>query len=157
VEQSTHIFDMLRYLFDDVHSVYSSGVTGINKDVPNYDIEDGSSTTLTFKSGLVANVITACYVKAGLMYEGVGFQVICQDEVIDYVWGNELRHIKKDGIERVEFTKDFHNRAVNAFIDAIRKKDSSLVKSDYIDGLKTFKVTLAANESIASKQPIILS
>jgi len=157
VEQSTHIFDILRFLFGEVHSVFSSGVTGIINDVPNYNIEDGSSTTLNFKSGLVATVLTACYIKERLDFTGIGFQVICQDEVIDYVWNTELKHTTKDGIETVDFTKDFHKRAVNNFIDAIRTNNPLLIKSDYSDGLKTLQVTLAANESISSKQPVILN
>lgn len=41
-----------------------------------------------------------------------------------------------------------------AFLDAINKKDQSLVLSSYGDAMKTLAVTLAANESARTGMPV---
>ena len=41
-----------------------------------------------------------------------------------------------------------------AFIEAILTGDRSLVKTDYEDGLKTAAITLAANESAKTGEPV---
>lgn len=156
VEQSTHIFDMLRYLFGEVETVYSTGVKGLVTDVEDYDIEDASATTLTFVSGKVATILTACYVSEIMNYDGVGFQVICADEVINYRWQQDITYTQAKQSACRKFDQDIHFRSAKAFIRAIADQDSSLIKSDYNDGLKTLEVTLAANRSLEKHQPIKL-
>ena len=157
VEQSTHVFDMLRYLFGEVETVYSSAVKGIIEGVENYNIEDASTTTLTFVSGQVATIFTACYIEDIMDFDGVGFQIICSDEVIDYRWNKDISYRQtKQSACRV-FNKDAHYQSAKAFIQAIENKDATIIKSDYSDGLKTLELTLAANESIKNKKPIIIS
>ena len=51
---------------------------------------------------------------------------------------------------------DFYKNLTNALIDAIRNNDPSLVLASYEDGFKTLEVTLAANESAETGQPVIL-
>jgi predicted dehydrogenase len=157
VEQATHIFDMLRYLFGEIDSVYSVAVKGLIEDVENYDIEDASATTLTFASGIVATISTACYVDEIMDYDGVGFQIICSDEVIDYRWNQDISYKKSKLSACRVFDQDAHEQSAKAFIQSIQSNDASGIKSDYSDGLKTLEVTLAANESLASHKPIKLS
>ena len=51
---------------------------------------------------------------------------------------------------------DFYKNLTTALIDAIRNNDPSLVLASYEDGFKTLEVTLAANESAETGQPVIL-
>jgi hypothetical protein len=43
-----------------------------------------------------------------------------------------------------------------AFIEAVRTGDRSGIKSDYTDGMKSALVSLAANESVKSGNPVSL-
>lgn len=156
VEQSTHIFDMLRYLFGEVETVYSTAVKGLITDVEDYDLEDASATTLTFTSGKVATILTACYVADIMNYNGVGFQIICADEVINYRWQQDITYTQTKQSACRRFIKDMHFQSAQAFIQAIVDKDASLIKSDYNDGLKTLELTLAANRSLEKQQPVKL-
>ena len=67
VEQTTHIFDLCRYLVgSDVVAVHGFAGQGSMTDVPNYDVDDMSVVNLKFASGAVANITSAC------MLEGWG-------------------------------------------------------------------------------------
>ncbi len=156
VEQTTHIFDMLRYLFGEVTQVYSKAIIGLIQGVEHYDIEDASSTTVTFESGQVANIMTACYMEEEVPYNRVGFQIFCTDEVIDYHWGDKVMYISGNDTETVDSSKDAHYRSAEVFIQAVKTKNPDLIKSTYSDGLKTLQLTLAANESMIKNKPIDL-
>jgi len=156
VEQSTHIVDMLRFLFGEVNSVYCSAIKGLIEDVPNYSVEDGSSTTLTFNSGVIATVFTACYVEDLSEYSGVGFQIICNDAVVDYLWDNKAIYTEKNEKRTHEFVRDSHLKASQTFIEAVKTNNSELIKSSYGDACKTLEITLAANESMKTKQAVFL-
>ncbi|MBS7607385.1 MAG: Gfo/Idh/MocA family oxidoreductase [Candidatus Bathyarchaeia archaeon] len=56
VEQSTHLFDALRYLCGDVEVVYGSMNLKFWSDIPNITIEDVSSTVFKFKSGAIGAI-----------------------------------------------------------------------------------------------------
>lgn len=56
VEQSTHLFDALRYLCGDVEVVYGNITLKFWRDIPNITIEDVSSTVFKFKSGAIGAI-----------------------------------------------------------------------------------------------------
>lgn len=157
VEQSTHIFDMLRYFFGEVNSVYSTALKGIVENVPNYNIEDCSSTTVTFESGVIATVFTACYLDDLAAFNGAGLQIICSDSIIDYDWNKEARYTMKDSVEKSIIEGNSHFKAVEVFIDAVKTGNTAFIKSNYTDSVKTLEITLAANESIMNGKPVFLS
>jgi len=61
VEQTIHDFDLLRYIFGEVTSVSSVRRRGLMTDVENYNVDDASSTVLTFKSGAIGTFSTGCF------------------------------------------------------------------------------------------------
>ena len=156
VEQSTHIFDMLRYFFGEVNSVYSIARKGLIENVPNYNIEDCSSTTLSFKSGVIATVFTACYLEDFEAFSGTGLQIICNDCIIDYDWNKEVNYIQKNSVNTSSFEGNSHFKAVQIFIEAVKTGNSEFIKSTYSDSVKTLQITLAANESIRSSKVVFL-
>lgn len=156
VEQCTHIFDLLRYLFGEAESVYSRAVNGIVKDVPNYNVEDASSTIVTFKNGISASVITGCYFDEGVIKNGAGLEILCKDSTIEYDWMSEVRYITKGETRKLFATDDAHFKAANVFIHAVQTKNVNLIKSTYSDSVKTLALTLAVNESMISKLPVKL-
>ena len=156
VEQCTHIFDLLRYFFGEAENVYSRSVKGIVKDLPNYNIEDASSTIVIFKNGISASIITGCYFDEGVIKSGAGLQILCKDSVIEYDWMSEVRYIIKGEVKKVSAADDAHFRAASAFIHAVQTKNVNLIRSTYSDSVKTLALTLAANESMISKLPVKL-
>jgi myo-inositol 2-dehydrogenase / D-chiro-inositol 1-dehydrogenase len=156
VEQSTHIIDMLRYFFGEAVSVYSSGVKGLVQNVPDYNIEDCSSTIINFKSGVIATVFTACYLDELEGFSGAGLQIVCNDAVIEYDWNKEVRYTLNKSTKKILIEGGSHEKAVKTFIDAIKTGEPKFIKSTYSDAVKTFELTLAANESINSLKPVKL-
>jgi len=155
VEQTTHTFDMMRYLFGEVATVYAQGSTGLMTHVPNYDVEDVSAVTLTFKKGVVATVYSGC------CFEGVGkcgIDIYCTDAVINYV---ERKSVSlKSAHQTLELTNagDFGQEIDEAFIDAIRTKGKTKrrILSPYADACKSLALSLAATESMETGQAVTL-
>lgn len=150
VEQNIHLFDMLRYLIGEPATVYTAAGKGIVKPGPElegYDVEDYSSAVVTFKNGMIANLFTGDYLKAG---GGVrnGLCFYASDCTVEY----DLRHkVKATGMNINEevFTKVDQGIALDrTFIEAVKSGDASAIRSPYADAVKTLAFTLACNTSI---------
>ena len=61
VEQSTHLFDVLRHLCGEVETAYGQMNTRFWKDVPDLTIEDVSSSTFRFSSGAVGGIVATTW------------------------------------------------------------------------------------------------
>ena len=154
VEQTTHIFDLCRYLVDsEVIAVHGLTAQGSIRDVANYDVDDMSVVNISFANEVVANIASACMLKG---WGRVKLEVFCNGLVIDISGGSIS--INRDGE-----TEDYSNQ-VNGyahedrvFIDAVISGDSSKIRSPYSDALKTLQLTLAASQSFETGQPVFLS
>lgn len=156
VEQSTHIFDLLRYFFGEVRTVYGSSVPNLLEGLPGCDIEGASVTALSFESGVAATVQTGCYL--GDSAKGrVGVHISCRDVAVEYDWMNEVRYITKEHTEKRPASFPSHFSAVQAFVNAVRYNRAELIRSSYEDAVKTLAVTIAANQSIASGEAVKMS
>ena len=49
---------------------------------------------------------------------------------------------------------DYFQDLDNAFIDAVRKKDDSALKSTYADAVKTHEVVMAVNQSLETGEVV---
>ena len=56
VEQTTHIFDLARYLCGEVQEVYAVYANRGQKQIPEYNIYDVGTATLRFASGVVGTI-----------------------------------------------------------------------------------------------------
>ncbi|MFW6163154.1 MAG: Gfo/Idh/MocA family protein [Planctomycetota bacterium] len=153
VEQTTHIFDMMRYLFGEVSTVYAVGSTGLMADVPNYDVEDVSAVTLTFTDGLVATVHSGCCFKG---VGKVGIDIYCTDATIEYVERKSVTVREPHHSEEFTNATDFGQASDEAFIDAIRTggQDQQAIRSSYADACKSLALSLAASKSMETGQPV---
>ena len=154
-EQTTHIFDMMRYLFGEVKTVYAVGSTGLMADVPNYDVEDVSAVTLTFKKGMVATVYSGC------CFKGVGkcgIDIYCTDAVITYVERQSVGLKSPNQTLELKNALDYGQEIDEAFIDAIRTKGKTAkrVLSPYADACKSLALSLAADQSMATGEAVDL-
>ncbi len=152
VEQTIHVTDMARYLFGEVKSVYAAGRTGLMIDVPNYNIEDSSAATLVFENGMVATIFSACFLSGGRGKGGI--DIFTKDLTIEYRERKSITLIQGGSSERVEVQNDFWQDMDNAFIDAVRKRDGSALKTTYADAVKTQAVAMAVNRSLETGEVV---
>ena len=150
-EQTTHIFDMARYLFGEVKTVFAGGRVGLMKDVPKYNIEDASAVTLQFRSGLLGVIVSACCLDTG---GRVGMDIYCRDARIEYTERKSLKISMSDHSACYNRTTDLAFAENEAFINAIKLRKPELVRSSYPDAVKSLELCLAANESLKTRKPV---
>lgn len=154
VEQTTHIFDLARYIGGEVETVFASGRRGLvtQDEMPNYDVHDASVVQMRFKSGAVGNITSACIAPQGGPVE----LVVYARDLTAIVGGGGLRIIKP-GVE--EFRKDATNPTRvehDAFLSAIEGRQGPPILSTYADAAETLRLTLAATKSMESGKPVAL-
>ncbi len=159
VEQNIHLFDMARYLFGEPARIYASAGKGIvdpeAAGVPGYDVDDYSSAVITFKNGVIVTLLTGCYiVEGGGMHNGLN--IYCPDATIEYGLRSFVRIRDKNGEQFYKNEFDSGITEDKVFINAIKTGDPSAIRSPYRDALKTLRLVLAANESIATGKPVDL-
>lgn len=152
VEQTIHIFDMARNLFGEVKRVFAVGSRGLMTDVPNYDVEDASAVTLEFESGLIGTIFSACFLKVG---GKAGIDIFCKEAVFEYAERTALTIRTPGRSERIENRNNYGMESDKAFIKAVMTGSPEGVRSPYADAVKSLAVTLAANESMETGQPVV--
>lgn len=151
VEQTTHIFDLCRYLVgSDAKSVHGVAARGSMIDVPNYDIDDISMVNIQFKNGAVANISSCCAMKD---WSRVQLELFCRGLVVrvggDFGVSREgATDTSTDGYQDADRDR--------VFIDAVKSGNASAIKSPYNDALETFKITMAASESFRTGKAVAL-
>ncbi len=143
MEQTTHIFDLARYFFGEVEKLFAVEKKGLMEDVENYNIEDASSVTLVFESGLVGTIYSACFLSCG---DKVGMNIYFKDRVIEYDGG--IKITKSNQESKTSSSLDAGLLEDQVFIEAVKNKDASRIRSTYSDAIKTLVLTLAADESM---------
>ena len=62
VEQTTHVFDLIRYFLGDVSSVQAYGIKGVSDGIA--DFEECTVCNLQFESGAVGSITSTCVARA---------------------------------------------------------------------------------------------
>jgi predicted dehydrogenase len=153
MEQTTHEFDMARYLFGEVKTVYA---VARNDMIPNvdYDIEEASAVSLQFESGVFGVMFSACFTTNGMQRSGL--DIFCEDGSLEYNLRNALV------LSTAEETNTWHpenNCTIDmdsTFIEAVRTGDGSTIRSPYSDAAKTAILSIAANQSLETGLPVHL-
>lgn len=156
VDQATHYVDLLRYLLGEIKSVYTGRSRGFFPEEKLYTGDDASGTVFKFESGISGNLICtyALFVSITKYFPGK-IRFICKKKLIEYT--GEKVNIFTDGKqETIEKTADVKFLEDKTFIDGLKNKDSSAVRSTYEDALKTLKVCLAANRSMETGEKVNL-
>jgi predicted dehydrogenase len=145
VEQTTHLFDLCRYLIGEVSTVFGGASRGQFQDTPGYDIDDASACTLLFRSGAVATIVSTDLAPRG--YSTIGLHLICRDLAVE-ITPTKLRISRPGRTEEVVATGNAYQAEDRAFIQAVAGGDRSRIRSDYADGARSLELTLAAMRSM---------
>jgi len=155
VEQSTHVFDLIRYLVGDVEQVYALFRRGILNNDPSVDVEDVSLVSLTFRNNAIG-VVESTW-RAVNTSSNVFVRVYASDLVVEHNGSNRrLTVFERDKMTEYRTSIDPYLEEMKAFISAIRTGDRGKILSPYTEGVKTLKVTLAAVESSAKGIPVMV-
>jgi predicted dehydrogenase len=156
-EQVTHTVDLVRFLCGEIVEVYALPARGFNKDVPpSYNVEDASVVNLRFANGAVGSLWASISANAG--GGGVSLSIYANRTTALFTgWEHSLRLLRKDAKpEEVPGESDIFSIEDFAFIEAVQQNDPSKIKCPYSEGLKTLRVTLAANKSMETGTPVRL-
>jgi len=152
IEQSTHVFDLLRHLCGEVAEVHAFASRGCMTKVENYSVDDSSVVSLRMKNGATASITSTCV----LNHDGrMGLEIMTPEATLAFQGDSgTLKVIEKEKTTEYNSCTNMYQEENLAFIDAVRNDKRSRIKSSYTDALKTFMVTCAANESIQSGLPV---
>lgn len=153
MEQTTHEFDMARYLFGEVRTVYAVARHDL---IPNtdYDIEEASAVSLQFESGVFGIMFSACFTTNGLRRSGL--DIFCEDGSLEYHLRNALVLSTAEGTTRWHPENNCTIDMDSTFIEAVRTGDGSAIRSPYSDAAKSAILSIAANESLETGNPVHL-
>jgi len=150
VEQTTHVFDLARYMLGEVISVHAAARTGLMTHVEDYDVHDASVTDLSFESGAIASITSACIVSAG----GRAGLDLYTKEMTLRIGSGSLEILRPGRTEIIQSGNAPYLEEDKAFLAAVESGDRSGILSPYADAVKTLRVTLAANRSISEGRTI---
>lgn len=149
LEQTTHIFDLMRYLCGDVAEVYAVASRGCMNQVEHFDVDDSSVVTMRLKSGAAASIVSSCVANNG---GHTGLEIVTPEATfrLDHT---TLRVCEGDVTTEYRCSVNMYQEENQAFVDAITNGGRNRIRSSYSDARKTLLATLAANESIVSGLP----
>jgi predicted dehydrogenase len=150
VEQTTHIFDLARYLVGDVEEVYANATTRALQDVENFNVTDVGAANLKFKSGAIGTIHNCCLLK-GMGYM-TGLSVVTPELVVELLGGCKL--IEPGKRTEIASRNDPYRTEDQIFLQAIRSGDTSAIRSNYADAVKSLAVSLVVNESYQTGKPV---
>ena len=161
VEQNIHLVDMLRYFLGEAESVFATcGRSLISPDefpinqapgnLPAYDTDDFSTALITFKNGVVANLMSGCFITQSGDPIRNGLTFVGRDKSVEYELRSNVCVYKNKYKLKIETAVDQMMIEDRTFLNAVRAKDPTAVRSPYPDALKTLELALAANESMDS-------
>ena len=149
VEQSTHVFDLLRWYGGEVKRVYSAQALRLLKETPNISVPDCGVAILEFQDGLIGYVANCAFLSRPYQ---LGVRLLLRDRVLE-LW-EHLTVIEPHQTLEIKGGNNPYHSENEAFLKAIQTGDRSLILSDYRDAAKTLAVTVAANESARAGQAV---
>ena len=143
VEQTTHIFDLARYLVGEVKRVHAAYSLQALKHVPKLTVPDVGTAILEFHNGAIGQISTTCLLNQGY---SVGLRVLTPELIIESD-GGSLRVVEPGHTAQFQSAVSPTMMEDQVFVRAVRTGRAGAIRSGYDDALKTLAVTLAANQS----------
>ncbi len=150
-EQTTHQVDLMRYMTGhEIVEVVARYDLLTMDDVEGLTIPDSQAAMFTFDNGTVATVTTS-----PMMTQGGGksdISLLLRDRII--AWSSSAVTISGEPAPELEGEPEERPNIDETFVAAIEADDQSMIPCSYEDGLRTADVTLAANESAKTGEPV---
>ncbi|SIR75935.1 Predicted dehydrogenase [Haladaptatus litoreus] len=149
VEQSTHVYDLHRYLAGEVTDATGSGTDQLLVD--EIDFQDATSVTLDHESGTVSHISSTC-TSPTFRFE---VRISAEDAYLELDYSDHSLSGTVDGdVVQFETDDDWYSREFEAFIRAVAERGRARsgtskgidVRSDFEDAVKTLDLTLTARE-----------
>lgn len=148
LEQSTHLFDLLRYFLGEIREVHAYGHLGLAGSYA--DFEDCTVCNLLFEGGAIGHITSNCCADGiDCFYAELMGCEVCVRLSMDH---NLQARI---GTELVDYRGDESGyfRQIEGFLQAVEGNSQHLVRSSYQDAMRTLAATLAANRSLVTGAP----
>ncbi|MDX8045213.1 Gfo/Idh/MocA family oxidoreductase [Gracilibacillus sp. S3-1-1] len=152
-EQTTHIVDLIRFLFGEVTSVYALENNLTNKN-PSVTVADVGLFTLTLESGLSVQLTNTSVLPEGT--GDIGIKTYTDQGIVEW----RLGHVEKRTAAKIEkylARQNPYRRENEGFLHAVKTGDRSKILSDYEDAWRSFKVAMAAQKSILEGRVVYVS
>ncbi len=143
VEQTTHIFDLARFVVGDITQVSATTALRALHDVPDLNVPDVGVVTVWFANGAIGCIANTCMLRMGYT---VGLHVLTPNLIVELTGGG-VKFLEPNRTEEIRHQRNGHFYESAVFVEAVRTKNQALIRSDYADAVKTLAVTLAALES----------
>ncbi|MDA1191983.1 MAG: Gfo/Idh/MocA family oxidoreductase [Candidatus Poribacteria bacterium] len=154
VEQTTHVFDVSRFLLrGNAVSVHAAAAKGCMTDIDNYDIEDLSFVNVTYDNGTIANIQSGCCF-AG--WGRVKIEIFGRNLAADITQGKAVFVTGRDEKVEIESTVNPYQLEDRIFIDAVKSGDRSKILAPYTDALETQKMMVAATRSMDTGKTVFI-
>jgi predicted dehydrogenase len=150
-EMATHNMDFIRCVIGEVGTVYARYSLNVLGDVENLTVPDAQIIVMEFKNGATGYFSASCALTKGGGWGST--DVILRDMLLRI--GFDKISVIPEGAATIELPEPGMNLQ-QAFIHAVRTGDRSVIRSDYMDALKTCEVTLGANESARTGKPVAM-
>jgi predicted dehydrogenase len=142
LEQATHAIDMMRFLCGDVAEVYTKRAS---RELKEIDCPDVHAVALSFKSGAVgALTATWAYDPRDWSHANI-VSITYADKLLRWLGGAKAI-VSGGGAQPEEHVRE-GKTIEEAFVQAVRTGDGSVILSPYSDAVKSLEVSLAINES----------
>jgi len=157
VEQSTHLYDSIRYLCGDVERIYTEMGKRFWVDVPDMTSEDASSTVLRFKSGAMGSIAATTGAYSGDRWV-TGWTIAAKNLTLEFDNANSLTI---HSTSRPPTTETINAPDRDMFVLETRNLFDCIAtgketRTPIQEGAKTLELTLAAVESAEKGAPMWL-
>ncbi len=150
VEMITHQIDILRYWLGEVSHLHACYSHMLHDGMEGVTIPDNQAMVMRFDSGTIGVVTGSVALVNHYVMET---RIVTKEGVVELA-GRDLKIIPEGAFELPEPAPLKADNIDTAFIQAIVQNDQSIVLSDYEDGLKSAALSIAANDSAKSGQPV---
>jgi predicted dehydrogenase len=156
VEQVIHMFDLMRYLMGDPVSVYSRQTNLFHQNVPDYTIEDVSTTIVNFAQGEIGVIYATNNAIPGKWIND--YRVVAGRLTADFHDANNATFTQTDksdiSVIHIESTKEFRRSQMLELIQAIHINGET--RTPLREGAKSLDLVLAARRSSETHTEIAL-
>lgn len=151
IEQTTHIFDLVRLLVGEVTSVSAIGSCSNGNNESSKYFHEASVVSLKFASGAIGTIASTCLLKRSYR---IGVNVFCDGVVLELSSSSLTISAEKDR-KQLAAQVDPYEREDRDFIDAVRGL-SLETRVHYSEALLTHRLATAAVRSMSEDRRIEL-